>query len=61
LTSFERFIYDRERETLYLILSFTLSRWTDLKIDNVMKCRSFGDSMGSRVSDQLETIRLSCW
>jgi len=52
-------IYMWER-TLYLILSFILSQWRDLRIGVmiVMKFRSFGDSTSSRVKDKLKTIRL---
>jgi len=51
LTSFERFICERERELVYLIFSFILSQCRDSRIGVAMKFRSFGDSMRSRVED----------
>jgi len=59
LTSFERFICERER-TLYLILSFILSHAVERfkNRSNVMKFMSFGDSTSSRVKLINETLIL---
>jgi len=57
LTSFERFICDRENFVFdSLIYLETVERFKNMS--NVMKFRSFGDSTSSRVKDKLKTIRL---
>jgi len=57
LTSFERFIYERENFVFdSLIYLEPAERFKNRS--NVMKLRSFGDSKSSRVKDKLKTIRL---
>jgi len=57
LTSFERFICERENLVFdSLIYLEPVERFKSRS--NVMKFRSFGDTTSSRVKDKLKTIRL---
>jgi len=57
LTSFERFICERENRVFdSLTYLEPVERFKNRS--NVMKFRSFGDSTSSRVQDKLKTIRL---
>jgi len=57
LTSFERFICERENLVFdSLIYLEPVGRFQNKS--NVMKVRSFGDSTSSRVKDKLKMIRL---
>jgi len=57
LTSFERFISERENFVFdSLIFLEPVERLKNRS--NVMKFKSFGDSTSSRVKDKLKTIRL---
>jgi len=59
LTSFERFICERENLILdSLIILKPLERFE--KRSNAIEFRKFGDSISSRVQDKLKTISLSC-
>jgi len=58
LTSFERFTCEAENLVFdSLIYLEPVERLRNRS--NVKKCRSFGDSMSSRVKDKLKTISLS--
>jgi len=57
LTSFERFICEREKLVFdSLIYLEPMERFKNRS--NVMKFMSFGDSTSNRVKDKLKTIRL---
>jgi len=57
LTSFERFICERENLVFDSLIYFEpVERFKNRS--NVMKFRSFGDSTSSRVKEKLKTIRL---
>jgi len=56
-TSFKRFLCEKENLVFYsLIYHEPMERFWNKS--NVIKFRSFGDSMSSRVKDKLKTIRL---